>query len=50
MTVGIRKRKKSKGYSYTVYIDYGIVNNKRQKTPLETFTSSKDAENYKAKV
>lgn len=50
MTVGIRKRKKTKGYSYTVYIDYGIVNNKRKKTPLETFTSSRDAENYKAKV
>lgn len=50
MTVGIRKRKKNKGYSYTVYIDYGIVDGKRKKTPLETFNTSKDAENYKAKV
>lgn len=50
MTVGIRKRKKNKGYSYTVYIDYGIVNGKREKTPLETFINSKDAENYKSKV
>ena len=50
MTVGIRKRKKTKGYSYTVYIDYGIVDGKRKKTPLETFNNSKEAENYKCKI
>lgn len=38
MKVSIRTNKLKKGNSYTVFIDYGIVNGKRKREPLETFT------------
>ncbi len=50
MKVSIRTNKLKKGNSYTVFIDYGIVNGKRKRDPLETFTKKSDAENYKAKI
>lgn len=50
MKVGIRKNKLKKGYSYTVFVDYGIVNGSRKRTPLETFSKSADAEKYKTKM
>jgi len=50
MKVSIRTNKLKKGKSYTVFIDYGIVNGKRKREPLETFIKKPDAENYKAKV
>lgn len=50
MKVSIRKNTLKKGFSYTVYIDYGIVNGHRKKEPLETFSTIKQAENYKSKV
>lgn len=50
MTVNIRKRKKKVGFSYTVYIDYGFVNGKRETDNLQTFNDKKTADNYKAKV
>lgn len=50
MKVSIRTNKLKKGKSYTVFIDYGIVNGSRKREPLETFTKKPDAENYKAKV
>ena len=39
MKVGIRKNKLKKGFSYTVFIDYGIVDGHRKREPLETFSS-----------
>ena len=50
MKVSIRTNKLKKGKSYTVFIDYGIVNGSRKREPLETFYKKFDAENYKAKV
>lgn len=50
MKVSIRKNKLKKGYSYTVFLDYGIVNGSRKRTPLETFSRSADAEKYKTKI
>lgn len=50
MKVSIRINKLKKGKSYTVFIDYGIVNGSRKREPLETFKKKLDAENYKAKV
>lgn len=50
MKAGIRKNKLKKGYSYTVYIDYGVVNGHRLRPPLETFSKSTDAEKYKTKI
>lgn len=50
MKVGIRKNKLKKGYSYTVFIDYGIVNGSRKRTPLETFSQKGDAEKYQTKI
>ena len=50
MKVSIRTNKLKKGKSYTVFIDYGIVNGSRKREPLETFNKKPDAENYKAKV
>lgn len=50
MKVSIRTNKLKKGKSYTVFIDYGIVNGKRKRDPLATFSKKIDAENYKAKV
>lgn len=50
MKVSIRTNKLKKGNSYTVFIDYGIVNGSRKREPLETFSKKSDAENYKAKV
>lgn len=50
MKVSIRKNKLKKGYSYTVFIDYGIVNSHRLRDPLETFGKKDDAEKYKTKV
>lgn len=50
MKVGIRKNKLKKGFSYTVFIDYGIVNGSRKREPLETFTRKSDAENCQAKI
>ena len=50
MKVSIRTNKLKKGNSYTVFIDYGIINGSRKREPLETFSKKTDAENYKAKV
>lgn len=50
MKASIRKNKLKKGYSYTVIIDYGIVNGSRKREPLETFSRKGDAESYKAKM
>lgn len=50
MKVSIRKNKLKKGYSYTVVVDYGIVNGHRKRDPLETFSKSADAEKYKTKI
>lgn len=50
MKVSIRTNKLKKGNSYTVFIDYGIVNGSRKREPLETFSKKIDAENYKSKV
>ncbi len=50
MKASIRTNKLKKGKSYTVFIDYGIVNGSRKREPLETFNKKPDAENYKAKV
>ncbi len=50
MKVSIRTNKLKKGNSYTVFIDYGIINGSRKRKPLETFAKKIDAENYKAKV
>ena len=50
MKVSIRKNKLKKGLSYTVFIDYGIVNGHRKREPLETFTTKKSAEDYKTKI
>lgn len=50
MKVSIRTNKLKKGASYTVFIDYGIVNGSRKREPLETFSKKYDAENYKSKI
>lgn len=50
MKVSIRKNKLKKGFSYTVFIDYGVVNGNRKRKPLETFTTKKSAEDYKTKI
>ena len=50
MKVSIRTNKLKKGNSYTVFIDYGIVNGSRKREPLETFSKKTDAENYKSKM
>lgn len=50
MKVSIRTNKLKKGNSYTVFVDYGIVNGSRKREPLETFSKKSDATNYKAKV
>jgi len=50
MKVSIRTNKLKKGNSYTVFIDYGIVNGSRKREPLETFSKKIDAENYKSKI
>lgn len=50
MKVSIRTNKLKKGNSYTVFIDYGIVDGSRKREPLETFSKKSDAENYKSKI
>lgn len=50
MKVSIRKNKLKKGFSYTVFVDYGVVNGHRKREPLETFTTKKSAEDYKTKM
>jgi len=50
MKASIRKNTLKKGYSYTVIIDYGIVNGSRKREPLETFSRKSDAENYRTKI
>lgn len=50
MKAGIRKNKLKKGFSYTVFIDYGVVNGHRKREPLETFSDKRIAEKYKAKT
>lgn len=50
MKASIRKNTLKKGYSYTVIIDYGIVNGSRKREPLETFSKKSDAESYKSKI
>lgn len=50
MKVSIRTNKLKKGNSYTVFVDYGIVNGSRKREPLETFTKKTDAEKYKSKI
>ena len=50
MKVSIRTNKLKKGNSYTVFIDYGIVNGSRKREPLETFSKKADAESYKSKI
>ena len=50
MKVSIRKNKLKKGFSYTVFIDYGVVNGHRKREPLETFSTKKSAEDYKTKI
>ncbi len=50
MKVGIRTNKLKNGFSYTVFLDYGIVNGHRKREPLETYSNKKDAQNYQAKV
>lgn len=50
MKAGIRKNKLKKGFSYTVFVDYGIVNGSRKRESLETFTKKSIADEYKIKV
>lgn len=50
MKVSIRKNKLKKGFSYTVFIDYGVVNGHRKREPLETFSTKKFAEDYRIKM
>lgn len=50
MKVGIRTNKLKNGFSYTVFLDYGIVNSHRKREPLETFSKKGDAEKYKNKM
>lgn len=50
MKASIRKNNLKKGSSYTVFIDYGIVNGSRKREPLETFSKKGDAENYRTKI
>lgn len=50
MKASIRTNKLKKGNSYTVFIDYGIVNGSRKREPLETFSKKTDAEKYKVKI
>ena len=50
MKVGIRINKLKNGFSYTVFLDYGIVNGHRKREPLETFSKKGDAEKYKNKM
>lgn len=50
MKVSIRTNKLKKGNSYTVFVDYGIVNGNRKREPLETFSKKTDAEKYKTKI
>lgn len=50
MKATIRKNRLKKGYSYTVLIDYGIVNGHRLRDPVETFNKKDDAEKYKTKI
>lgn len=50
MKASIRKNKLKKGYSYTVIIDYGIINGSRKREPLQTFSKKGDAESYKTKI
>ena len=50
MKAGLRTNKLKKGNSYTVFVDYGIVNGSRKREPLETFSKKGDAEKYQSKV
>lgn len=50
MKAGLRTNKLKKGNSYTVFVDYGIVNGSRKREPLETFSTKGDAQKYQAKV
>lgn len=50
MKVGIRTNTLKKGSSYTVFVDYGIVNGHRKREPLETFSKKTDAQSYKSKI
>ncbi len=50
MKVSIKENKLKKGFSYTVFIDYGIVSGHRKREPLQTFTKKTDAEKYKSKI
>ena len=50
MKVSIRTNKLKKGNSFTVLIDYGIINGSRKRNPLETFSKKSDAEKFKARI
>lgn len=50
MKVSIRKNNLKKGFSYTVFIDYGFVNGERKRISLEKFNNKNDAENYRSKI
>lgn len=50
MKAGIRKNKLKKGFSYTIFIDYGIVDGHRKREPLETFEKKSSADEYRIKV
>lgn len=50
MKASIRKINLKKGFSYSVYIEYGDFNGKRKREYLETFSKKGDAEQYKNKV
>ena len=50
MKACIRKNNLKKGTSYTVFIDYGIIDGTRKRENLQTFTRAKDAEAYRVKL
>lgn len=50
MRARIRKNKLKKGYSYTVFMDYGFVNGERKRISLNRFDNKNDAENYRSKI
>lgn len=50
MKVSIRTNKLKKGNSYTVFIDYGIVNGSRKREPVETFSQKLEATKLKTKI
>ena len=50
MKASIRKINLKKGYSYSVYIEYGDIKGKRKREYLETFSKKGDAEQYRNKI